>query len=273
MVAAPELAGLLQQAAADYQQGSPKVNGSCVGVHVQSMEPAAAVDKLAKGWPDSSAGTRPDVWVPPSSTWASLLALRLQAGNGAGGVVTDPQGSVASSPLVVAMPRPMAQALGWPGKQPGWGDLLGLLRNPAGWGAAGHPEWGPVKLGQTTPNHSTPALQSLLGAMLFAGSGGQPLTLGTLSKRSQDIGALLAGLGGLPGPHADLPSDFLAALQRADDGGKALDFVSAAFLSEQQVWAYNHGNPGSDPATLGRHAPPKVPLAALYPSQGTLRSD
>jgi Ca-activated chloride channel family protein len=273
VVAAPELAGLIQQASADYLRDTPTVDGTCVAVHVQGMESASTLEKLAKGWPDTSAGTRPDVWVPSSSAWANLLALRLQAGGrGAASMVTDPQGSIATSPLVVAMPRPMAQALGWPDKQPGWGDLLSLLRNPAGWGAAGHREWGEVKFGQTTPNHSTPALQAVLGAMLFAGSGGQPLTLDTLSRQSQSISALLAGLGSLPGPHEDLPSDLLTALRRADEGGKALQFVSAAFLSEQQVWAYNHGDPGDDPAA-GQHAAPKVPLSAIYPKEGTLQSD
>ncbi len=279
MLASPEQAGLIQQAAADYLRGSPKVNGSCVGVHVQSMEPAAALDKLVKGWPDSSAGSRPDVWVPPSSVWGSLLSFRVQAaGSGAaagsgGGLLVDPQGSVASSPLVVAMPRPMAQALGWPGKQPGWGDLLGLLRNPAGWGTAGHPEWGTVKLGQTDPERSTPALQALLGAVTFGVLRGQPLTFDSFNQQRQPITQVLAGLGGVPGPHANLPAGLLAGLRRADDGGKALGYASAAFLSEQQVWAYNHGNPGDDPATLGGHAAPKVPLAAIYPGEGTLQSD
>ena len=36
---------------------------------------------------------------------------------------------------------------------------------------------------------------------------------------------------------------------------------------------YNAGNPSGDPATLGDHAAPKVPLVAVYPKEGTLFSD
>jgi len=265
VLAAPEQAALIQQAASDYAQGSPKVNGTCVNVHVQSMEPAAALDKLVRGWPDSSAGSRPAVWVPPSSVWGSLLAFKVQAaGAGAAsassGLLVDPQGSIATSPLVAAMPRPMAQALGWPGKQLGWGDLLGLLRNPAGWAGARHPEWGAVKLGQSDPLQSTPALESLFGAVTFGAMRGQPLTFDSFNQQRQPITQILAGIGGIPGPHVDLSADLLAALRRADAGGKALDYASVMFLSEQQVWAYNHGTP-------------KVPLAAVYPGEGIPQSD
>src|SRR6266571_3599368 len=79
VLASPEQAGLLQQDAADYLQGNPKVNGSCVAVHVESMAPAAALDKLTTGWTDSSTGSRPAVWVPPSSLWGSLLGFKVQA--------------------------------------------------------------------------------------------------------------------------------------------------------------------------------------------------
>jgi Ca-activated chloride channel homolog len=44
-------------------------------------------------------------------------------------------------------------------------------------------------------------------------------------------------------------------------------------VEEKSVWDYNQGNPTGDPATLGKHAKPKVPLVAVYPKEGTLLSD
>lgn len=39
------------------------------------------------------------------------------------------------------------------------------------------------------------------------------------------------------------------------------------------MWDYNQGNPSGDPATLGKHPKPHVPLAVIYPREGTLLSD
>ena len=55
-------------------------------------------------------------------------------------------------PLVFAMPKPMAEALGWPGKAIGWAELAELAADPKGWAKYGHPEWGAFKLGKTNPN-------------------------------------------------------------------------------------------------------------------------
>ena len=44
----------------------------------------------------------------------------------------------------------------------GFSDILDLARNQQGWGAFGHPEWGPFKLGKTNPNFSTSGLAALI---------------------------------------------------------------------------------------------------------------
>ncbi len=60
------------------------------------------------------------------------------------------------TPLVIAMPKPMADGA----RLPGQADRL--ERHPArwprsdtGWADYGHPEWGQFKLGKTNPNYST----------------------------------------------------------------------------------------------------------------------
>src|SRR5437867_7944648 len=37
----------------------------------------------------------------------------------------------------LAMPVPMAEALGWPNAEIGWSDVLALARDPRGWAARG----------------------------------------------------------------------------------------------------------------------------------------
>src|SRR5205814_1195816 len=98
-----------------------------------------AEQALARGWDEKVDGPAPDVWSPASSAWVVLLRQRLRGD--AAPLVPDTISHVAFSPLVIAMPKPMAVALGWPSKQLGWSDLLTLARDPAGRARVGHPEW------------------------------------------------------------------------------------------------------------------------------------
>ncbi len=74
------------------------------------------------------------------------------------------------TPLVIAMPRPMAEALGWPDEPLGFADILALSQDPEGWAAFGHPEWGEFRLGKTNPNFSTSGLSALI-AQAYAANG------------------------------------------------------------------------------------------------------
>jgi len=271
VVASPDAAGALRQVAQTYTRANHVVAGRCVSVSVQSLEASQAGAALAKGWTGTVAVPRPDVWVPDSSSWAQLIELQLQRAKQADPIPTS-RPSIASSPLVIAMPQPMAQALGWPQRAIGWSDLLTALQNPAGWAAFRHPEWGAFKLGKTDPTLSTSGLEGVIGA-LTAELGAGPVTPAALTQHSEQLRELILGLERAPGEQADTDSNFLVNLQQADDSGGALKFVSAVPLGEKQVLDYNQGNPGGDPGTLGDHAKPKVPLAAVYPKEGTLEAD
>jgi Ca-activated chloride channel family protein len=48
--------------------------------------------------------------------------------------------SLVLSPVVVAMWKPMAEALGWGTKPVGWDEILALANNPKGWSAHGLPQ-------------------------------------------------------------------------------------------------------------------------------------
>ncbi len=86
------------------------------------------------------------------------------------------------TPLVIAMPKPMAEALGWPNTQIGFKDLLPLAQNPEGWAAVGHPEWGPFRLGKTNPNFSTSGLNFTIAEYYAAVGKTQGLTMEDLAR-------------------------------------------------------------------------------------------
>jgi len=67
--------------------------------------------------------------------------------------------------------------------------------------------------------------------------------------------------------YGESSSVFLQNLAQADTAGQSLTYVSAIALTEQEVVAYNEGQFGPSAKA------PTVPLAAVYPKEGTLISD
>jgi Ca-activated chloride channel family protein len=172
---------------------------------------------------------------------------------------------------VIAMPKPMAEALGYPQTPIGFGDLLALAKAPDGWASKGHPEWGAFKLGKTNPNFSTSGLSSTI-AQYYAATGKQSdLTLEDLNR--PDVDAFMRGVESSVVHYGDTTLSFLNNLYRNDRAGLGLTYVSAIAVEETSIVAYNRGNPDGilDPGEQPR--PPRVPLVAVYPKDGTLFSD
>ncbi|GAA4232950.1 Ca-activated chloride channel family protein [Streptosporangium album] len=260
--------GILREVAKDYSGRT--VSGRCAEVVVDEANSGTAMRALAKGWKDTD-GKRPDVWSPAASAWVTLL--RQQAG-GADGTVPVADGRpvpIVTAPLVFAMPKPMAEALGWPGKAIGWAELAELASDPKGWAKYGHPEWGQFKLGKTNPNFSTSGLNATIGAYFAATGTTSDLTSGDVANdRTRKF---VQGVEQSIVHYGDISMTFLGNLLRADDRGEAMAYISAITVEENSVTDYNRGNPSGDPATLGEHGPPRTPLVAVNPKEGTLFSD
>ncbi|GAA4232953.1 Ca-activated chloride channel family protein [Streptosporangium album] len=266
VAASSEKAELLREIAAGYN--GREVGGRCADVVVETKASGGAMQALARGWDERQDGPRPDVWSPASSGWVTLLQQRA-AGNDTGSLVAPDNPSIAKTPLVIAMPKPMAEALGWPGKKLGWSDLLDL--SAGSWAKYDHPEWGRFRLGKTNPNFSTSGLNATVGAY-FAATG----LSGDLSEKNvadPKAREFVRGVERTIVHYGDTTLTFLSNLQRADDAGAGLSYISAVAVEEKSVWDYNQGNPTGDPGTLGKHGKPKVPLVAIYPKEGTLYSD
>ncbi|GAA3420935.1 substrate-binding and VWA domain-containing protein [Streptosporangium vulgare] len=266
IAASSEKAELLRTIASGYN--GRQVDGHCADVIVETKASGGAMQALARGWDERQDGPRPDVWSPASSGWITLLQQRASANDSASLVAAD-NPSIAKTPLVVAMPLPMAQALGWPGKKLGWSDVLAV--SAGSWAKYGHPEWGRFKLGKTNPNFSTSGLNATVGTYFAAtGLSGDLSEKNVADAKARDF---VRGVERSIVHYGDTTLTFLSNLQRADDAGAGLSYISAVAVEEKSVWDYNQGNPTGDPATLGKHAKPKVPLAAIYPKEGTLMSD
>lgn len=269
VAASPEKAGILAAAIEDYNATDPEVDGACVYAQVLRKGSGTAAAALARGWDVEVDGPQPHVWSPAASAWGEVASVQAQELDQPDIFPTEGT-SIATSPLVIAMPQPMAEALGWPDEQIGWSDLAALAADPAGWGAQGHPEWGPFRLGKTNPNFSTSGLNATIGTYVAATGTASDLTVANVEDPA--TAEFVRGVESAVVHYGDTTLTFLSNLLRADRDGRALSYVSAVTVEEKSVLDYNRGNPAADPE-LTDPEPPSVPLVAVYPTEGTLVSD
>lgn len=270
VTASSEKAALLSGVADDYNRANRSVNGTCVDVRVTSKASGGAAEALARGWNEAADGPRPDVWSPASSSWTVLLRQRTAAQD-RGDLVPEQTPSIAQTPLVIAMPKPMAESLGWPAKPLGWGDVLALARDPRGWATRGHAEWGAFKLGKTNPNFSTSGLNATIATYFAATGRSSDLTAADVADPK--VIGYVKQIESSVVHYGDTTLTFLDNLYTAAEQGQGLTYISAVTVEEKSVWDYNQGNPSGDPKTLGQRGKPRVPLVAIYPKEGTLLSD
>ncbi|WP_305789171.1 VWA domain-containing protein [Symbioplanes lichenis] len=227
---AQEIAPAVQAAAKEWVASGAEVNGTCVGVNVTGVNSGNMASTIALkhnvtlsglGAANKS-GTLPDIWIPDSTTW--LMRLKSEA---PGFVPTDGK-SMAKSPVVVAVPEPIAEGLGWPDKKLGWKDLLAKMTTA-----------GALNTGIADPARDATGLAGLLALGSAAGASQQ--------GQEQTVGALRALAAG----SSSLRDDLLAKFPTSTDAADLASGVSAAPLSEADVIAFDAQKP-------------VVPLSALY---------
>jgi len=224
VAAAPEIVPAVQATADQWVATKPKIGGSCVAVTVAAADSAdvgAAIAGQRKAQLNgvgqaNGKTTIPDVWIPDSGIW--LQRLRAVAPDS----VPADAPSIARSPVVLAMPEPVAATLGWPTKKLTWGDLLPKLSADS-----------KLRTGIVEPNRDASGATGLLALSAAAnaagGSAGQQTTIAALRALATGRSALRA--------------DLLARFPRANDPASLTSSLGAAPLSEQAVIQYNSGQP------------------------------
>ena len=244
-------------------------DADCWFVQVQSKASGGAAQLLSDGWDEATEGPRPVIWSPAGSAWGAVVNERLSAA-GQPTIVGEFEPFMLT-PLVIAMPQPMAEALGWPEEPIGFADILDLSTSGRGWADFGHPEWGPFKLGKTNPNFSTSGLSMAIAQYsALVGSTGE---LSTEDLRRPDVVASTEAIEQAVVHYGNTTLTFLNNWYRADERGAALAYASAVAVEEVSVIQYNQGNPDGVLSPGEVPAPPRVPLVAIYPEEGTVYSD
>lgn len=202
---------------------------------------------------------RPDIWSPAGSVWLTLIneLWREKHSNDfvTSGATDSP--SLVTSPVVIAMWKPEAEALGWPNKPIGWSDIAALSTNPRGWEAYGHAEFGNFKFGHTRPDDSNSGLDAIIAENYAA--------LGKVRELS------------LSDVNSPVTRDFVANVESSiihygDSTGffanemftKGPDYLSATVMYESLVAEANNGK---------KYPHLAFPVVAIYPKEGTFYSD
>lgn len=229
VTADPAIAPTVTDLAAQYTAGTPVVRDRCVRVEVASA-PSQAVGAALSAEPtvpwNQQLGPRPNLWIPKST--ATLEAL------GRPDIVSGEPRSIATSPIVLAVPRAVHAALS--ATPTGWQDLPALQSMPTSLEERGMPGWGDLGLALPIGIDSAStgmAVQAVAAAVSDTPAG--PVTAEQLD--SGNVRAAVTELSRAAPPRepdnvttADTLADLVAHTEEADAA------VHAVPTTEQQIF-------------------------------------
>ena len=237
----------IKEVTAAFNQSNPKVGGKTVVVKATPMGSGECIEEVLTG-------RRKAHLISPASNAFLVLANAEAQGKGEKPVVGKTRNLVLS-PVVIAMWKPMAEALGWPNKPVGWANLKALAENKEGWASLKYPQWGQFKFGHTHPDFSNSGLITVL-AEAYAGAGKtEGLTVEDVNKpqTGQFMSALERAV-----VHYGSSTGFFGKKMFANGP----EYLSAAVLYENMVIE----------SYLPKYKLP-FPVVAIYPKEGTFWSD
>jgi Ca-activated chloride channel family protein len=218
---------------------------------------ATALGSVESGDMIISGQSQPVVWSPASGLYIPVENAAWRKGH-SDDLITGTPDKLVLSPVVIAMWRPMAEALGWPNKTLGWADIAQLAISDKGWAEFGYPEWGSFKFGHTHPNYSNSGLVSVVAEAYAATNKQRGLTAADLQDAKvqtfmSQVESSIIHYGTSTGFFAD----------RMFKGGPS--YLSAAVMYENLVAAQE------DARLKGTSS--QLSVVAIYPKEGTFWSD
>jgi hypothetical protein len=239
IAAAPDIAPVVSDIVTRFNDQKHSAGGHCIKGLVKAVEPSS-VATLLSGAGSPQGTTKPDVWIPDSTLWPTVVQSSTK---GADKVQLSPT-RLAQSPLVVAMPKSLAARLQSQGTiaNPSWDNLLS---------AAGAFAGGAVTKNQTIPANLV-RIQILDPSLNSAGMESLILTRLLLTNDPHADTIFTAIVRSVRDQTSPNTKALFASFER-DGAGR----YPVLLTSEQSVWKFNQGRP-ADPAV------------AVYPIEGTM---
>ncbi|MBC8076161.1 MAG: VWA domain-containing protein [Chloroflexales bacterium] len=233
------------------QQQSKSSSGKPIFIEAVPMGSADSMERILSGQDQAQ------IWSPASSILVPIANERWAAAHNGEQLVDSAPPPLVLSPVVIAMWRPMAEALGWPAKPLGWGDIAELAASGKTWADFNRPEWGPFQFGHTHPDYSNSGITSIL-ATAYAGAG-KTRGLTVADVQSAPVAKTLGDVERAV-IHYGESTGFFG--RQMFSRGPA--YLSAAVLYENLVVEANDKT---------KYPNLSLPVVAVYPKEGTFWSD
>ena len=227
------------------QAGNKTASGQRIFVRATPMGSGELIDDILAG------NTKAHIISPASGAFITLgnAESRTKTGH----ELVSSTDNLVLSPVVIAMWRPMAEAIGYGKKPIGWADILALARSDKGWAQYGAPQWGQFKFGHTHPQYSNSGLISVIAEAYAANKKTANLTLADV--QNPRTAEFVRGV-----EHSVVHYGSSTGFFGRKMFGAGPQFLSAAVLYESMViesYAQNL----------------QFPVVAIYPKEGTFWSD
>lgn len=237
---APDIAPAVEHIAEAFNGDRSTVDGQCVNAVVRASDPAG-MSTLLSGEGTLPGEVTPDVWIPDSSLWVTLVK---STPAGASSVSTTPT-TVARTPVVVATSRAFHTRIQNEGIRPTW-DMLLKATDALAAGAVSKNDMLPadsVHLQMLDPTRNAGGLCAVvMTRMLLQGDPNANAIFTQIVRKAQTS--------------VSPTTQALFATFRQDLHGRA----PVVIAPEQAVWRYDQTHP-------------PVPASAIYPSEGMLSLD
>ncbi|MBJ8348508.1 substrate-binding domain-containing protein [Antrihabitans sp. YC2-6] len=227
VTADPSVAPQVRTIAQRYNDTAPVVRDHCATVQVEAKASQLVQEALTTGnWDEGTLGARPGLWL--AQTAGSLPTL-------AGTIVDGTPKPLASSPVRLAVPQQLADAL--QSGNVGWGDLPRLQSDQNALSAYGLAGWGGLRLTLPTgPGSEATDIGTEAVAAAVANAGFGPLS--DEAVRSAPVVTAVSTLAA-GGPKTDSTKAALDSLTAQPD--PATGEIHAVFATEQQLKAASGG--------------------------------
>ena len=206
----------------------------------------------------------PTIVTPSSAHW--LVRVNHEAGRR----VVDPDAArpIARAYIGIITYRDMAECLGWPAKEIGYGDLIELRRDPRGWQKydCAKPSWGPRPLVAFTDPRTSSTGRSVLLALFAMAADKQPEELELSDIESSEVLGRVREFQGL------IDHYFIGTTVMNTKIYQGPSFGQFFVMPEDNLIHLHEGTKKAHFGGVKKKAPPIHPgkMVMIYPKEGSM---